>query len=192
MPHSTIHQRIGIDRRTANSYLDALVTRGIIDELPPWAGNQRKRLVIERVKRHFTDAGLASAAAGMTTDDVYRSGEFRDRMLDSFITAQLRVKAEASDRVSLYHVRTENGDREIDLVAERGSHLFAFGYKAGTSPRRVDARHLIWFRDYVAGDRFRGGVLFHTGRHRYELEREIEAVPIAGLWGPNLATPAAR
>jgi hypothetical protein len=191
VPHSTIHQRIGIDRRTANSYLDALATLGIIDELPPWTGNQRKRLVIERVKRHFTDAGLAAAAAGLTTDDVYRSGEFRGRMLDSFITAQLRVEAEASDRVSLYHLRTENGDREIDLVAERGSQLFAFEYKAGSSPRRADARHLIWFRDSVAGDRFSGGVLFHTGRHRHELDRGIEAVPIAGLWGPDLAAAMA-
>lgn len=187
VPHSTIHQRIGIDRRTANSYLNALVTLGIIDELPPWAGNQRKRLVIERVKRQFTDAGLAAAVAGLTVGDVYRSAEFRGRILDSFIAAQLRVEAAASDRVSLYHLRTENGDHEIDLVAERGPHLFAFEYKAGSSPRRRDARHLIWFRDHVAGDRFRGGVLFHTGRHRHQLDRGIEAVPIAGLWGPGLA-----
>ena len=186
VPHSTIHQRIGIDRRTANSYLDALITLGIIDEVPPWAGNQRKRLVVERVKRQFTDAGLAAAVAGLTTDDTYRSAEFRGRMLDSFITAQLRVEAEASDRVTLYHLRTENGDHEVDLVAERGPYLFAFEYKAGSSPRRADARHLIWFRDHVAGDRFRGGVLFHTGRHRHELDRRIEAVPIAGLWGPDL------
>lgn len=188
VPHTTIHQRIGIDRRTANSYLDALVTLGIIDELPPWAGNQRKRLVIERVKRQFTDAGLAAAVAGLTSDDVYRSAEFRGRILDSFITAQLRVEAAASDRVSLHHLRTENGDHEIDLIAESGPRLFAFEYKAGSSPRRGDARHLIWFRDHVAGDRFKGGVLFHTGRHRHQLDRGIEAVPIAGLWGPDLGS----
>ena len=126
------------------------------------------------------------AVAGLTVDDVYRTSEFRGRMLDSFITAQLRVEAEASGRVRLYHLRTENGDHEIDLVAERGPSLFAFEYKAGRSPARADARHLLWFRDHVAGDRFRGGVLFHTGPHRYEIDRDIEAVPVAGLWGPDL------
>ena len=189
VPHSTIHERIGIDRRTANGYLDALTALGIIEELPPWTGNRRKRLVVERVKRQFTDAGLAVAVAGLTVDEVYRTSEFRGRMLDSFITAQLRVEAEASGRVSLYHLRTGNGDHEIDLVAERGPYLFAFEYKAGRSPKRSDARHLIWFRDHVAGDRFHGGVLFHTGPHRYEIDRDIEAVPIAGLWGPDLAMP---
>ena len=106
VPHSTIHQRIGIDRRTANSYLDALITLGIIDEVQPWAGDRRKRLVVEGVKRQFTDAGLAAAVAGLTIDDAHRSADFRGRMVDSFITAPLHVEAEASDRVSLYHLRT--------------------------------------------------------------------------------------
>ncbi len=184
--HSTVHSRVGIDRRTANSYLDTSVTLGIIDELPPWAGNRRKRLVLERVKRHFADPGLAAAAAGLTVDDVYSIGDFRGRILDTFITAQLRVEAEAAGRVRLFHLRTANGDHELDLIAERGPHLYAFEYKAGRSPTRHDARHLIWFRDKVAGERFRGGVLFHTGPHRHQLDRDIEAVPIAGLWGPGL------
>ncbi len=183
VPHSSIYSRIGLDRRTANGYLDALLTLGIVDELAPWAGNRRKRLLVERTKRHFADPGLAAAVAGLTVDDVFRSAEFRGRMLDSFITSQLRVEAEASGRTRLYHLRTENGDRELDLVAERGLDLYAFEYKAGRAPTRTDARHLMWFRDRVAGDRFKGGVLFHTGPHRYELDRLIEAVPIAGLWG---------
>lgn len=187
--HSTIHGRVGIDQRTANGYLYALTTLGIIDELPPWNGNRQKRLLIDRVKRQFTDAGLACAALNLTVDDVYSDADLRGRMLDTFITAQLRVEAEADGRVRLYHLRTANGDREIDLVAERGMKLFAFEFKAGRSPTRADARHLIWFRDKVAGDRFHGGVLFHTGPHRYELDRGVEAAPIAGLWGPGLPQP---
>ena len=186
VPHSTIYERIGIDRRTATGYLDAAITLGIIDEIPPWSGNRRKRLVVERAKRHFTDAGLAAAMAGLGVDDVYSSADLRGRVLDSFITAQLRVEAEASGRVRLYHLRTMNGDHEIDLVAERGMRLFAFEFKSGRSPSRSDARHLIWFRDKVAEERFGGGVLFHTGPHRYEIDRGIEAVPIAGLWGPGM------
>lgn len=125
----------------------------------------------------------------MTLDNIYSSAEFRGRMLDSFITAQLRVEAEASRRVRIYHLRTENGNHGVDMVAERGLQLFAFEFKAGRSPKRADARHLIWFRDHVAGERFHDGVLFHTGPHRYEIDRGIEAVPIAGLWGPRLSTP---
>ena len=39
-------------------------------------------------------------------------------------------------------------------------------------------------RSPVTGSK--GVSLFHTGRHRFQLDRGIEAVPIAGLWGPSL------
>lgn len=183
---STLARPGGIDHRTADGYLSAMEAMGIVDELPPWAEKPRKRLIIERVKRHFADVGLAAAAAGIGVDDAMRNEDLRGRFIDSFVTAQLRVEAEASGNVTLHHLRTANGDREIDVVAQRGLGLIGFEIKASSAPSRADARHLIWFRDEVAEDRFEGGVLFHTGRHRYQLDHGIEAVPIAGLWGPGL------
>ncbi len=185
-PQSTIAKPGGIDHRTADGYLNALEAMGIVDELPPWAEKPRKRLITERVKRHFTDTGLAAAAAGLGADDVLRDEDLRGRFIDTFVTAQLRVEAEASGNVTLYHLRTANGDHEVDVVAQRGLGLIGFEIKASSAPSRADARHLVWFRDEVAEDRFEGGVLFHTGRHRFQLDRGIEAVPIAGLWGPGL------
>ena len=186
VPQSTITRPAGIDHRTANGYLNALAAMGIVDELPPWADKPRKRLVTERVKRHFTDVGLAAAAVGLTVDDIMCDSDLLGRFVDSFTTAQLRVEAEASDNTQLHHLRTANGDREIDVVARKGRGLIGFEIKAGSAPSRADARHLVWFRDHVAKDRFKGGVLFHTGRRRFQLERGIEAVPVAGLWGPDL------
>ena len=185
-PQSTIAKPTGIDHRTAESYLNALAAMGVVDELLPWAFQPRRRLVTERVKRHFTDVGLAAAAAGLAVDDILANDDLRGRFLDSFVTAQLLVEAEASENTQLYHLRTPNGDHEVDVVAQRGRGLIGFEVKASSAPSKADARHLVWFRDQVAEDRFEGGVLFHTGRHRFQLDRGIEAVPIAGLWGPGL------
>ena len=100
------------------------------------------------MKRQFTDAGLAAAVAGLTTDDVYRSSEFRERMLDSFTPAQLRVEAEASDRVSLYHLRTENSAGKqvcimvkVVVVAAGGSSGGRRGWPLG-STHTVSSGHL--------------------------------------------------
>ena len=62
-PQSTIAKPVGIDHRTAESYLNALAAMGVVDELSPWAYQPRRRLITERVKRHFTDIGLAAAAS---------------------------------------------------------------------------------------------------------------------------------
>ncbi len=155
---------------------------GVIAEVPAWASNRRKRLVASP-KRYIADAGLAAAMMDVTIDDVYAESDLRGRIIDSFVTSQLRVEAEASERpVTLSHLRDRNGVHELDLIAECGRRLYAFEFKAGTAPTIRDARHLIWFRDEVARDRFGGGVVFHTGPHRHPLDGGIEAVPIENLW----------
>ena len=120
-------------------------------------------------------------------DDIYGNDDLRGCFFDTFAAAQLRVEADISETpVALYHLRTRDGQREIDLVAERGRKLLAFEFKAGREPGEHDARHLLWFRDEVAEDRFGGAVVFHAGRHRYRIDEGVYAVPIAGLWGPDL------
>ena len=188
VPHQTIMKPIdGLGTRTANGYLEVLTAMGIVDEIPPWASSPRRRLMTEKVKRYFVDPGLAAAAVGMTVDDIYGDNDLLGRFMDTFVAAQLRVEADASEEaVSLYHLRVRSGEREIDMVAERGRKLIAFEFKAGREPDRKDARHLLWFRDEVARERFDGAVVFHAGRNQYRIDEGVYAVPIAGLWGPDL------
>lgn len=83
----------------------------------------------------------------------------------------------------MFHLRTQGGEHEIDLVVETGRRLAAFEIKTSSAPSTHDARHIAWLRDQLPAERFAGGVVFHTGPHRYGLGDRIEAVPIAGLWG---------
>lgn len=191
VPHQTILRPIdGMRVSTANSYLEVMTAMGLVDEIPPWAESRRRRLMTERAKRYFVDPGLAAVVAGLDIDDIYGNDDLLGRFFDTFATAQLRVEADVSNTpVALHHLRTHNGRREIDLVAERGRQLIAFEFKAGREPDRRDARHLLWFRDEVAGDRFGGAVVLHAGRHRYRIDEGVYAVPVAGLWGPDLPDP---
>ena len=83
----------------------------------------------------------------------------------------------------LYHLRTQGGEREIDLVVEFGQRIAALEVKTSSAPARRDARHIAWLRDKLPPEQFAGGVVLHTGPYRYSLGDRIEAVPIAGLWG---------
>ncbi len=108
----------------------------------------------------------------------------RGRLLDTYVAAQLRAEAESADiPVYLHHLRSQRSDHEIDLIAEFGSRVAAFEINSASAPSAKDARHLIWLRDSLPAEQFAGGVVLHTGRHRRWLDRDIEAVPIAALWG---------
>jgi uncharacterized protein len=116
-------------------------------------------------------------AAVMADDDVL------GRMLDSFVTAQIRAELDHLDfRARLHHLRQSDGRREIDLVVElAGNRVIAIEVKATAAPTMKDARHLVWLRDEI-GDRFVRGVVFHTGPAPFELSDRVLALPISSLW----------
>jgi hypothetical protein len=183
VPDTALAQAAGLDRRTTLGYLDVLTVLRLVDDVPAWHSNRLKRL-ISMPKRYLTDAGLAAWLMGVDRESLRRDTDARGRIIDTYVAAQLRAEAEvASGRVQMFHLRTRGGEHEIDLVVEIGRRLAAFEIKTSSAPSARDARHIGWLRDQVPPDQFAGGVVFHTGPHRYGLGDRIEAVPIAGLWG---------
>jgi uncharacterized protein len=155
----------------------------VVENIPAWTSNRIKRLV-RAPKRYVVDPALLSATLRLDTDAVMRDGDLLGRLLDTFVLAELRAEFVVSATCPrLFHLRLEQGRREVDLVAELGGgRLVGIEIKASASPSPDDARHLDWLRDAV-GDRFIVGVVFHTGSRIYPLGDRILAVPICALWG---------
>ena len=178
----TIYTAAGIDRRTAVAYEALLGDLMVASSLPAWTTNRLKRL-IRSPKRHLVDTGLWAAVMGVDATAVILDGDLLGRLLDTFVTAQLRTEATvAANSHRLFRLRTEQGRHEIDLVAEIGAHrIVGIEIKASAAPTAHDARHLLWLRDQL-GDRFSAGVVLHTGPATYPLAERITAAPICTLW----------
>ncbi len=181
--HKTIFDAAGVTKKTAMSYEDLLLRLLVVDRLPGWTSNRLKRLV-HAPKRYVVDAALIGVALRLTSQAVIADGNMLGRMLDTFVVAQLRpetVVAESGPR--LYHLRTEGGRREVDVVVELGGErIVAIEIKASSAPTAGDARHLGWLREEL-GHRFVAGVVLHTGPRLYELGERVVAAPISTLWG---------
>ena len=180
--HKTIYDAAGINRRTALAYERLLKNLMVVDELPAWTTNRLKRLVTSP-KRFLIDSALLGGILGVDSAAVLRDGNLLGRLLETFVTAQLRAEATvATARPRLYHLRSEQGRIEIDIVAElRGQRVIGIEVKASSAPTSHDARHLAWLRDNL-GDRFIAGVVLHTGPATYPLGSQIIAAPISTLW----------
>lgn len=126
---------------------------------------------------------MIAAALGLDETGVVRDGDMLGRIVESFVVAQLRPELVVSrSKPRLFHLRTHEGRQEIDLIAELGGgRVIAIEIKSTAAPEKSDARSLIWLRDQL-GDRFAGGVVFHTGPRVFQLDDQIQAVPIAALW----------
>lgn len=180
---TTLLRAAGINRRTAVAYEQLLTNLFVVEAMPAWTSNRLRRLSLGP-KRYFVDPAIPAAVLHLDADAVLRDGDLFGRLLDTFVAAQLRAECASSDsRPRLYHLREEHGRREVDVLAEFGGRdLLAFEVKADAAPGRDAARHLTWLRDRL-GERFAGGIVFHTGPRAFKLDEKITAAPISMLWG---------
>lgn len=181
--HKTIFDAAGVAKATAVEYEDLLLRLLIVDQLPAWTSNRLKRL-IRAPKRYVVDAALIPAALRLTAQAVIADGDILGRLLDTFVVAQLRPETVvANSEPRLFHLRTEAGRHEVDVVVELGGErVIGIEIKAAAAPGEQDAKHLRWLAGEL-GDRFVAGVVLHTGPRVYELPDGIIAAPISTLWG---------
>jgi predicted AAA+ superfamily ATPase len=178
----TLYDGAGLNRKTALAYDRLLGNLLVVDVLPAWWTNRLKRLV-QMPKRYVIDPGVVGAVLRFDVAGVRRDGDLLGRLLDTFVMAQLRAEAPVCEtEPSLYHLRSEQGRHEVDIVVEYAAGgIFGIEVKAGGGPTAGDAKHLQWLRDEL-GDRFIGGAVLHSGPRLYPLAERIVAAPICSLW----------
>jgi hypothetical protein len=179
----TLYDAAGIDHKTATAYERLLTNLLVLETLPAWSTNRISRMT-RTGKRYLVDTSLLAAALDLDERAVLRDGDMLERMIDTFVLAQIRPEAALTSlRSRLYHPRTRDARHEIDLIAELAVRdVVAVEIESSAAPKRSDARHLEWLREQL-GEHFLAGAVLHTGPRPFQLAERIYALPICTLWG---------
>jgi uncharacterized protein len=182
--HKTVYDAAEVNRLTAIAYDDALQALLIVEHLPAWASSRLGQLS-GTPKRYITDPALLGPLLGLDSRSVLRSADLLGRVIDSFVTAQLRAELPVCDEApKMFHLRESHGRQEVDLLIEASDgRIVALEIKADAAPPANAARHLGWMRDRL-GDRFAFGAVLHSGPLPYMIDDRIAALPICAIWGP--------
>lgn len=179
-------------RATVLPYRDVLERLYVLDPVPGWKPTRSHiARLTEPPKHHLADPALAASLLEITDerlltgDDpaapVPRDGTFLGALFESLVTQSVRVYAQAAE-ASVGHLRTYAGEREIDLVVERGGRVVAIEVKLGPVPADADVAHLDWLRDQLGADLV-DAVVVTTGAEAYRRPDGIAVIP-AALLGP--------
>lgn len=179
-------------RVTAQPYREALERLWILDPVPAWLPT-RSRLsrLSSPPKHHLADPALAARLLDVDGDALLdglavggtlaREGPLLGPLFESLATLCVRVYAESSE-ARVGHLRTWSGDREVDLILERGGRVVALEVKLGQVVEDRDVRHLLWLREEL-GDDLLDAVVVNSGPIAYRRPDGIAVVPLA-LLGP--------
>ena len=179
-------------RATTQPYRDVLERLWILDPVPAWlpTRNQLARLS-SPPKHHLADPALAARLLGVDADwllrgrpagpPMPRDGTLLGALFESLVTLCVRVYAQAAE-ARIAHLRTWSGDREVDLIVERGGQTLAIEVKLGQVVDDRDVRHLLWLRATL-GDDLTDAVVVTTGQAAYRRPDGIGVIP-AALLGP--------
>jgi predicted AAA+ superfamily ATPase len=177
-----LNETAKINNVTAQSYESLFIDLGIVERVGAWSTNQVERIT-SMPKRLIADSGLMSRLLHVQPSDVLLDSTMLGRVIETFGLNQLLAELHATDRRDhAFHLRTEKGRQEIDLVVETDDQrIIAIEVKAQSAPSRDSAKHLIWLQQRL-GDKFEVGVVFHTGPLSYQLADKIWAHPISTIW----------
>jgi uncharacterized protein len=164
---------IGVDPKTAASYIDLLVDLLILRRLPPWHRNTGKRLV-KSPKLYIRDSGLLHALLGLEDKEALLGHGVVGNSWEGFVVETL--VAVAPETTSAWFYRTGAG-AEIDLVLESPTEgVWAIEIKRSLTPQ-VDKGFHAACTDLQASRR----VVVYPGSERFRVASDIEVVPLAQL-----------
>lgn len=171
-------------RTTTNAYRDHLTQLWLLDPVPAWEPtlNNPFKWLQYASKHQLADPALAARllALGSSALGSAVGAAMAGPLFESLATLSVRVAAEAAD-ARVGHLRTKNGEHEIDLIVE-GFDGEVLGIEVKLSAHVSDkhVQHLKWLRGQL-GDRVADLVVLYSGKEAYRRQDGIAVVPLALL-----------
>ena len=178
--NTELSQALDISQPTTASYRRLLERLYLTTELPGWTVGVSAKAG-HRAKVHVTDTGLAAGVLSLSAQRLATTA-MGGAFLESFVVTELTRQATTIDEALTFAQFRDRSGVEVDILIERpDGSVVAIEVKSARTVNPHDARGLTFLRDRL-GDRFRCGVLFHTGPLTARLSERVWAVPVAALW----------
>lgn len=180
-------------KTTTAPYRDTLARLWILDPVSAWSPTRNHLARLNAApKHHLADPALAARLLGITAEallagesvkpTVPRDGTLLGSLFESLVTLSTRVYAQSAE-ATVHHLRTQGGDREVDLIVARGDgRIVAIDVKLSATITDRDVRHLHWLREQLGSDLLDAAIVT-TGSEAYRRPDGIAVVP-AALLGP--------
>ncbi len=164
---------LGIDQKTAQSYMDLLIDLLMVRKLQPWHNNIGKRLV-KSPKVYVRDSGLVHSLLSISNKEALLSHPIIGQSWEAFIIENLT--ATLPNGAIPYFYKTSGG-AEIDLIiAWPNQEIWAIEIKRSLQPKVEKGFHQACI-DLEPKKKF----VVYAGQERFSLGHDVEAISLLDL-----------
>lgn len=134
--YSKLASSLGVSHNTVRNYIDLLEGTFMVNQLSPYFGNTKKRLV-RAPKVYITDVGIINALLQLYGFDAIYGHPVFGSLWESLVLTHLQAYFPLSE-FSFY--RTNHGN-EIDIILEYGTQKITIECKASAAPTLTVGNH---------------------------------------------------
>ncbi|MBL6665288.1 MAG: DUF4143 domain-containing protein, partial [Rickettsiales bacterium] len=138
--YNDLARDIGIDNKTAKSWLSVLETSGLVYILNSYHNNLTKRLV-KSPKIYFLDTGLCAYLTKWTDAKSLQNGAMSGAILETYIFAEILKSYWHNGVEPHFYYYRDTDQKEIDLVIETADTLYPIEFKKTATPSRTASKN---------------------------------------------------
>lgn len=169
-------RELGIDRKTAQAWLETMQATFLWFSLPAFSRNPVKRIA-GKAKGYFADTGFICHLQKIGEPGAIGDHPLQGALFETYVVMEI-IKTVQSWPMppNLYHFRSYGG-AEVDLVLEIDGVLHPVEIKAKSNPNRNDGRGIGAFRECFPREKIGAGLLVCAVEKPLWLAENLLAVP---------------
>ncbi len=170
---SSLAKSLEVSHTTIRNYLDMLTDLYMVRQLPPWAGNTKKRLV-KSPKIYIRDTGLLHRLLSISEYDDLLGHPVLGHSWEGFVIENILGSLPDTWQASYYKTAQQT---EIDLILEKGKkEVWAIAIKRSAAPKTSAGFHKAC-ADVGVTNKF----VVYSGKERFPLANGTEAIGVVDM-----------
>jgi len=173
--YSNLSRDIGIDIKTAQTWMGILERSGLVYLLHPYSLNVTSR-IIKTPKVYFLDTGLCAYLCRWETPETLYSGAMDGAILETWCFGEILKSYWHNGIDPLIYFYRDTDQKEIDFVIEKNMTLYPIEIKKTTMPGTNDIKHFKVLEKL--GKKVGTGAVLCLGKERMPINRETVSIPV--------------
>ena len=173
--YSSIARNVGIDVKTAQSWMGILERSGLVYLLRPYSPNITNR-IIKTPKMYFLDTGLCAYLTKWPTPDTLMAGSMAGAILETYVVGEILKSYYHNGRQPAIYLYRDADQREVDIVLEESGTLYPIEVKKTANPGPGD------YSSFCVLNRLNKkvglGAVICLQPERIPLSREVVSIPV--------------